>query len=380
MEDRKEKLKLVMKDLNKKFKDPTLLKMGGTAKETLPTGIKEIDDFSGGWTIGNFSVVYGTESVGKSTIALQSIAYAQSQGKICCLIDLENSFDLLRASELGVNLEELILIDTAENAEQAMDIMIALAREKVVDFIVVDSIQAMSPKGEQETKKGKEKSINDETIALLARQLGHFFRVCSTPIFKGKVAVLMIGQVRTQGIGSFYTHDGLSGGKALLHWSYQTIYMRRGQNADAPQQAWKELFLDPDGKMHKVTKKDSVGFDCVLKLEKTKSSKSETEGSNIHVPFYFETGFQKPEEKEEIIKIAGTEEEKKRIQELLDEKAGKKNPFKLLHADTVIIDDVQPSSQKKEGKGEEKNGKKSEASPKGVKKKRGRGRPKKGSK
>jgi len=376
MEDRKARLKSVMKDINKKFKDPTLLKMGDTEpeKETLPIGVKEIDDFiGGGWTMGNFSVIYGTESVGKSTLALQTVANAQKEGKICCYIDLEHSFEPTRAKELGINLQELILIDTAQNAEQAMDIMVALAKEKVVDLVVVDSIQAMSPRGEQETKKGKEKSVDNETIALLARQLGHFFRMCSTPVFKGKVAVLMIGQVRTQGIGSFYVHDGLSGGKALLHWSYQTIYMRRGQKADAPQQKWKELFLDPDGKLHKVTKKDAVGFDCVLKLEKTKSSKSQTEGSDTHVPFYFETGFKEPEAKEEIIKIEGTEEEKEKIQSLLDEKAGiykgKETPETSLE------------SEEEEEKEEGKTGKKSEASPEeSTKKKRGRGRPKKGSK
>ncbi|GAG37764.1 unnamed protein product, partial [marine sediment metagenome] len=124
--DRKLKLKAVMKDLNKKFKDPNLLKMGDKepVKETLPLGVPIIDDFlGGGWTMGNFSVLYGTESVGKSTGALQTIANAQKEGKICCLIDLEHSFDRVRAVQLGVNVEELILIDTAENAEQAMDIM-----------------------------------------------------------------------------------------------------------------------------------------------------------------------------------------------------------------------------------------------------------------
>jgi len=376
MEDRKLKLKAVMKDLNKKFKDPNLLKMGDKEpeKETLSLGVPEIDDFlGGGWTRGNFSVVYGTESVGKSTIALQTVANAQKEDKICCYIDLEHSFDPVRASQFGVKIEDLILIDTAQNAEQAMDIMVALAKEQVVDFIVVDSIQAMSPRGEQETKKGKEKSIDNETIALLARQLGHFFRMCSTPVFTGKVAVLMIGQVRTQGIGSFYTHDGLSGGKALLHWAFQTIYMRRGQKADAPQGAWKELFLDPDGKMHKQTKKEAVGFDCVLKLEKTKSSKSKAEGSDVHVPFYFATGFVEPAEQEEIVKIVGTEEEKEKIEEILLAKVNGIETKQLKYGG------CDRPELKEEG--EKKGKKKSEASPEGEgTKKRGRGRPRKGSK
>jgi len=320
-----QKLKLVMKDLNKKMKDSTLLKFADAEeeKETISTGIKEIDELTGGgWTNGNFSVLYGQKSAGKSTLALQTIVNAQKEGKICCLLDLEHSFDVTRAKQLGVNLEELILIDTVSNAEQAMDIMIALAKEQVVDFICLDSVNALSCRGEQETKKGKEKSVDDETMALLARQLGHFFRMCSAPIFKGKVAVLMIGQVRTQGIGSFFVHDGLSGGKALVHYAHKIVYIRPGQKADAPQGAWKEIFLDPDGKMHKQTRKEEIGFSVVMKLEKTKSSKSKVEGSEIKIPFYFETGFVKPEIKEEVIKIVGTEEEKEKIRIILAEKQG----------------------------------------------------------
>jgi len=376
MDNRKTKLKEVLKSLNKKFKNPNLLKMGDSEpeKETIPTGIVEIDNLIGaGFTKGNFSVVYGTESVGKSALALQTIANAQKDNKICCLIDLEHSFSKERAIQFGVKLNELVLIDTANNAEESMDIIITLAKEQVVDLIVVDSIQAMSPKGEQETKKGKEKSMTDETMALLARQLGAFFRRCSTPVFNGKVAVLMIGQVRTQGIGSFYTHDGLSGGKALLHWSYQTIYIRRGQNADAPQAKWKEIFLDPDGKMHKQTRKESVGFSTVLKLEKTKSSKSKVEGSEIKIPFYFDSGFIIPKEKEIEEKIVGTEEEKEKIIQML----AKKNSYyvgtkelKQEMKNKPKEDIVAPKYDKiTEGYYPEKDKKK---------KKRGRGRPKKG--
>ena len=332
--ERKAKLKEVMKSLNKKFKNPNLLKMGDSEleKETISTGISEIDGLTGGFTKGNFSVVYGVKSSGKTTLALQTIAQNQKEGKICCLIDLEHSFDIMRATQLGVNLEELILINEIDDAEQAMDIMISLAKEQVIDFIVLDSVQGMSPRGEQETKKGKEKSLADETMALLARQLGAFFRRCSTPIFKGKVAVLMIGQVRTHGIGSFFTYDGLSGGKALIHFAHKIIYIRPGQKADAPQGKWKEIFLDPDGKMHKQTKKESIGFSTVLKLEKTKSSKSKVEGSEIKIPFYFDSGFVVPEEKEIEEKIVGTEEEKEKILQMLS-KESVKETCKILAKD-----------------------------------------------
>jgi len=199
-----------------------------------------------------------------------------------------------------------------------MDAVIKLANAQVVDFVVVDSIQAFAPRGEQETKKGKEKSIEDDTIALLARQLGKFFKRVSTPIFKANISVLMIGQVRTQGIGTFYIRDGLSGGKALLHWAYQTIYMRRGQKSDSPMSAYKELFLDPAGKLHKVTKKEIAGFDAVLKMEKTKASGSKPENTEIHVPFYIKGGFSEVKIQEEIhAVITGTKEEKEKIKKML---------------------------------------------------------------
>jgi len=325
-EDRKAKLDLVLRDINKSIGKGTIKYGNESAPKTqLATGIKSIDDFlGGGWTMGNFSVIYGTESVGKSSLALQTIAHAQKEGKICCYVDLEHSLDIKRAKGLGVNFDELAIIDTAENAEQAMDAIIKLAKAEVVDFIVVDSIQAMSPRGEQETKKGKEKSVDDETIALLARQLGQFFKRVSTPIFKANISVLMIGQVRTQGIGSFYVHDGLSGGKALLHWAYQTIYLRRGQKADAPTQKYKELFLDPDGKLHKITQKEICGFDAVLKMEKTKASGSSPEGSDIHIPFYYKQGFSEVIEQNEIENvIVGTDEEKEKIKKMIIEKLSK---------------------------------------------------------
>jgi len=331
--DRKAALDLVLRDIDKNI-GKGIIKYGDQVgpKQKLLTGIKPIDDFiGGGWTIGNFSVVYGVESCGKSTLALQTVAYQQKLGKVCCYVDLEHSLEKKRAIELGVNWDELAIIDTAENAEQAMDAIIKLSRAEVVDFIIVDSVQAFVPKGDLETKKGKLKSVADDTIAQLARKLGDFFKRVSTPIFKANISVLMIGQVRTQGIGTFFTRDGLSGGKALLHWAYQIMYMRRGQNADAPMYARKELFLDPAGKLHKVTKKDPAGFDAVLKLEKTKASGSAPEKTEIHVPFYLEYGFSEVRAQEVTPEvIIGTEEEQEKIREILADKKEKTKETKKL--------------------------------------------------
>ena len=231
-------------------------------------------------------------AVGKSTLALNQIAEAQKQNKVCCYIDLEHSFDINWAQKLGVDLEKLILIEEIDNAEQVMDIIIELAKKKVVDLVIVDSIQAFSPKAEQE-KKGKVKSIADDEMALLARKLGKFFRVAGTPVFKGKVSVVLIGQVRTMGLGSFFTREGLSGGRALKHWAVITLYMRRGQKADAPKGEVKVSHVDEKGKKEEDVIDGVVGFDCSIKIEKTKISGTKPELTELHLPFYFEHGFKK---------------------------------------------------------------------------------------
>lgn len=295
--ERKNALKEALKEINKEHGE-TLVKLASEEKpkETLSTGIKAIDEFlGGGWVKGNYSVIYGKAGSGKTTFALQSIANAQKEGKICCLIDMERSFDLVRAEQLGVDLKELVLIENCDTAEQALDIIIDLSKKKVMDFCVLDSIQALSPKGEQETKTGKQKSIEDDTMALLARKLGQFFRQSSSAVYKGNVAVLLIGQVRTTGLGTFVVKDGLSGGMSVLHWPYQIIYIRKGQAADSPQEDYLEEIDTPDGIVKKKRKRP-CGFDCVLHLQKSKSSTSKPEGTQIHVPFYFVSGFIHPKE------------------------------------------------------------------------------------
>jgi hypothetical protein len=119
--------------------------------------------------------------------------------------------------------------------------------------------------------------------------------MCCAPVSKGEVAVLLIGQVRTMGIGGFAPRDGLSGGHALHHYAYQIVYMRRGQGADAPTEKVKEYYIE-DGKEKYETVKKPIGFDCVLHMQKTKNSKGKREGSDTHVPFYYNSGFVRPEE------------------------------------------------------------------------------------
>jgi hypothetical protein len=157
-------------------------------------------------------------------------------------------------------------------------------------------------------------------MAQLARTLSKFFRIVSPDVFKAKLAVLLIGQCRMS-LGSFIVRADLSGGEALKHWSYQTIFMRRGQGADAPSQKVVEYYCDPDKGVHKESKNIPCGFDAVLKLTKTKSSTSAIENSEIHLPFTFSNGFvESLESQEEQILITGTDEEKEIIRQHLIKK------------------------------------------------------------
>jgi len=323
--ERKKKLFQTMKEFNKTNKNE-ILSFGNESeeKEVIPTGIKNLDSFIGqGTKRGTFTVIYGGEKVGKSTLVLQAIANAQKENRICCYIDLEHTFEKKRAKSLGVNLEELILAEKCETAEQALEIIRKLCKEKVADIIVVDSIQAMSPLNERENK-GKERELASKEIAELARTLSKFFRVVSPDIFNAKASVIMIGQIRISGIGSFYTHADLSGGEALRHWAYTRLFIRRGQKSNAPVQKFKTYYLDPDSALRYTTVSEDVGFDAVIKLEKTKSSKSAKEGSEIHLPFLYDKGFvdfYNPNEEIEIkIDPELPEPEKEKVKEILIEK------------------------------------------------------------
>ncbi len=279
----KDKLRDVLREINKKFgKNSIRFASEEENEEKLPFGVKEIDKFiGGGIPIGKFTIIYGSESVGKSSLCYTQIATLQRLGKQCVLIDMEHSFDKEYASSLGVDVDSLLLL-TATTAEEVMDIIIKLSKEKVVDYIALDSLQSLAPKDEMMTKSGKEVSIADDQMAVFARRMNKFLRVCSPFIYKAKIGFLFIGQTRMTGLGTFFAKEGLTGGRGLFHWASLILHLRKGQSADAPTE--------------KVEgKKVKIGFDCVIKIEKTKISGSKPEGSELHIPFYYGIGFKKEE-------------------------------------------------------------------------------------
>lgn len=287
--EKKEKLKKIMNEQNRDAKKIVLKYASDELPvERIPFGLTFLDKMvGGGLPCKRFNVIWGAKGSGKTTLAYMAISQAQKVGKLCAFIDLERSFEASRAKQFGVNTEDLVLANVFSNAEQAMDSLISMCKNQVIDFIVLDSIQALSPLGEQETKKGKEKSIADDDMALLARKLSKFFRVSASGVYESGVSILLIGQARTN-LGGFIAFDSLSGGHALSHWASFIINSRRGSKADAPTEKIDSGEVDEKGK--KIIIEQQVGFNTVISLEKTKITSS-MEGTKVHLPFLFQEGF-----------------------------------------------------------------------------------------
>jgi len=277
-----EKVKILKTEvalLNKKFGKEVISIGYNKEIERIPFQSAALNEITGGVPMGRFSVIWGPKGSAKSTTALDLIKTAQGMGKICYWIDLEHSFDPKWAQTMGVDTDTLIVASAFNTAEEAMDSIVNFTKKKIVDVIVIDSIQGLSPKGEQETKKGIDKSLEDETMALLARKLSQFFRISATGVAQSNCTVIMIGQTRMD-LGGFITLEKLSGGNALEHWSSMTIHFRRGKKADAPKDKDKIL-----------------GFDLVARVDKSKVGADE--GKQCHIPFYFEKGIEDVETKKE---------------------------------------------------------------------------------
>ncbi len=286
--ERREKLKGVMREINKNI-EGAKIDYANTIeiRERQSFGYKCLDKLTGGGIErGNCSVIWGSKGCGKTTIALKLIATAQAEGKIAAYLDVERSYDPIWAKSFGVDTENLIYL-VCPTAEAVMDAVIKLCKEKVVDIIVLDSVQGLSPHGEQyEGKADKERSVQDDTMALLARKLSQFFRMAIPHISDAKCALLLIGQARMD-LGSFIKMETLSGGHALMHNSRLILRIRHGQGADAVTEKRPSGEKDKNGKDKMIDVK--IGFDAVIHVNKSQIQGC-TEGDEVHVPFYFKDG------------------------------------------------------------------------------------------
>jgi len=324
--ERKKLLFETMKGFNKKHKSEIFI-LGSEIKElnVIPSGIKTIDDFiGGGFKRGAHSIIWGTYSIGKTALVLQTIANAQKLGKLVCYVNTEKPIDPERFKFFGINLNEMIYIEAPECAEDALEAMRTLCKNKVIDLFIIDSTNGLCPKSVQKTAKGAERGLKKKNVAALPLALSNFYNIVNSHIFRSKAAIVWIGQARTKGIGGFFAYLGLTGGNAQEFYAYQIMSMKKGEDRNSPVKKFKEYFFDSDKKLRYETVDDKIGFDVIVQLTKTNSIKSAKRYSKIHIPFLDSKGFVDSVEENNNIPIridpTASKEDKAEIEKLLIEK------------------------------------------------------------
>ena len=174
----------------------------------------------GGVPRGRIVEVYGPESSGKTTLALQILAEAQKMGGEVAFIDVEHALDPTYAAALGVDIDSL-LVSQPDTGEQAMEICEALVRSGAIDAVVVDSVAAMVPRAEIEGEMG------DSHVGLQARLMSQALRKLTGVIGKTNTVCIFINQLREK-VGIVYGNPEVTtGGRALKYYSSVRIDVRR---------------------------------------------------------------------------------------------------------------------------------------------------------
>lgn len=226
-----EKLRKTIDGLNKKYGEGTAMILGDLPNKkfaVVSTGVKGIDDALGigGFPKGRIVEIYGPESSGKTSIALSTIAQAQKSGLNCAFIDAEHSFDDGYARLLGVDTENLILIQP-DFGEAALDAAENFVVNGEADVVVVDSVAALIPKAELEGEMG------DSKIGLQARLMSQAMRKLVSPISRSNAVVIFINQLRDKIGVMFGSPETTTGGNALKYYASVRLDVRKiGQIKD----------------------------------------------------------------------------------------------------------------------------------------------------
>jgi recombination protein RecA len=203
----------------------SIMRLGEGAKsevETVSTGSLGLDIALGigGLPKGRIIEIYGPESSGKTTLALQVIAECQKGGGTCAFVDAEHALDPIYARKLGVNLQEL-LISQPDTGEQALEITDTLVRSGAIDVLVVDSVAALTPKAEIEGEMG------DSLPGLQARLMSQALRKLTASISKSNTMVIFINQIRMKIGVMFGNPETTTGGNALKFYASVRLDIRR---------------------------------------------------------------------------------------------------------------------------------------------------------
>ena len=220
-------LEQVLADIEKQFGAGAIMKLGDEEHveiDVTSSGSLSLDIALGvgGFPKGRIIEIYGPESSGKTTIALQAIAEVQKNGGRAAFIDAEHALDPVYAKQLGVNINELLL-SQPDTGEQALEICEALVRSEAVSIVVIDSVAALVPKAEIEGEMG------DSHVGLQARLMSQALRKLSGTINKTKTTAIFINQLREKVGVLFGNPETTPGGRALKFYSTIRLDIRRAE-------------------------------------------------------------------------------------------------------------------------------------------------------
>ena len=227
MADKQKALETALSQIEKKYGKGAVMRLGETNSmnvEAISTGSLTLDAATGigGLPRGRIIEIYGPESSGKTTLALQCVAEAQKMGGEAAFVDAEHALDPVYAAALGVDVDSL-LVSQPDNGEQALEITEALARSGAIDIIIVDSVAALVPKAEIEGEMG------DSHVGLHARLMSQALRKLAGAISKSNTLVVFINQLREK-VGVVYGNPEVTtGGRALKFYSTIRIEVRKSE-------------------------------------------------------------------------------------------------------------------------------------------------------
>ena len=225
--DKQQSLEQALKQIEKTYGKGSVMKLGDQAERTIDvikTGSIALDEALGvgGYPKGRIIEIYGPESGGKTTFALQAIAQAQKNGGYAAFIDAEHALDATYAKKLGVDIENLVL-SQPDTGEQALEIAEALIRSGAVDIIVVDSVAALVPEAEINGDMG------DSHVGLQARLMSQAMRKLSGIINKTNCVAIFINQLREKVGVMFGNPETTTGGRALKFYASVRLEVRKGE-------------------------------------------------------------------------------------------------------------------------------------------------------
>ena len=234
LEDKSKALESALGLIERNYGSGSIMRLGDNTTvniEAISTGSLGLDLALGigGLPKGRVIEVYGPESSGKTTLALQVVASAQKKEGICAFIDAEHALDPVYAKNLGVDVDKL-LVSQPDAGEQALEIADTLVKSGAVDVLVVDSVAALVPKAELEGDMG------DSHMGLHARLMSQALRKLTSSISRSNAMVIFINQIRMKIGVMFGSPETTTGGNALKFYASVRLDIRRiGQIKDKDQ-------------------------------------------------------------------------------------------------------------------------------------------------